>query len=336
MGDRANLVFVEHRERRVFYGHWSAKTLVNELFWGADHARRWILDHREVGDEGWLDDVWAEGGAVLDVDRRELLLFGGEELRCDAARRRTYLALVREVWTGWDVRWAERGVVDLAERAGVPASLVRSEQVLIDPITTLPSPDDDHEANCIATFVFEDGRMRHFPLALFIDEHVTGGVELVELARSVEGRERFVFAPARDWWLEGGFHVDVAARRVVLWCGRDLPRLDEIAARWSGYELVHVGASWEEHVALSRGTLVIEPLSEDERIAELRASLVTGSVAGDGRALLSEMIDEAEREGRSVQVNPYALDEPARGIALDRAAIFDAAVASMRARDRSS
>ncbi|AKF11258.1 hypothetical protein [Sandaracinus amylolyticus] len=332
MGHRANLVLVEHGETRVFYGHWSSIALVNELFWGHEHARAWILDHREVGDEGWLDDVWAEGGAVLDVDRRVLLLFGGEALRGDAARRCTYLGLVREVWTGWDVRWAERGVLDLAEHVGIPASRVRAEQALIDPITTLPAPDDDREASCVATFVFEDGRMRHFPLVLCVDENLGGGIELVEVARRLEGRERFVFAPARDCWLEGGFHVDVPRRRVVSWCGRDLPRLDEIAARWSGYELVHVGASWEEHVALSRGTLVIEPLPEDERIAELRASLVTGSAAGDGRALIREMIDEAQREGRSVQVNPYALDEPARGITIDRAAIFDAAVASMRAR----
>lgn len=69
MGQRANLILVEAGKYQLFYSHWCANTLPRDLFWGPDHAQAFIRIQRPVGDSGWLDDVWAEGGAILDIDR---------------------------------------------------------------------------------------------------------------------------------------------------------------------------------------------------------------------------------------------------------------------------
>ena len=83
MGQRANLILVEKGKYQLFYSHWCANTLPRDLFWGPDHAQAFIRIQRPVGDSGWLDDVWAEGGAILDIDRKCLLLYGGEDILYD-------------------------------------------------------------------------------------------------------------------------------------------------------------------------------------------------------------------------------------------------------------
>lgn len=77
MGQRANLILVEGREYQLFYSHWCANTLPRDLFWGPEHAVAFIRIQRAVDDSGWLDEVWAEGGAVVDLDRKHFLLYGG-------------------------------------------------------------------------------------------------------------------------------------------------------------------------------------------------------------------------------------------------------------------
>ena len=81
MGQRANLAIGNANNYELFYSHWCANTLPRDLFWGADHALEFISRQRAVSrDDGWLDTVWAEGGAVIDPNDRVLLLFGGEDV----------------------------------------------------------------------------------------------------------------------------------------------------------------------------------------------------------------------------------------------------------------
>jgi hypothetical protein len=62
---------MEGRNYQLFYSHWCANTLPRDLFWGPNHAAAFIRIQRAVDeDTGWLDEVWAEGGALLDFDRK--------------------------------------------------------------------------------------------------------------------------------------------------------------------------------------------------------------------------------------------------------------------------
>jgi len=99
-------------------------TLTRDLFWGAEHALAFIRVQRPVDDAGWLDDVWAEGGAVLDLDRKHFLLYGGEDVLNDVPLRRVYLEWLGRVWNGWTVRWACEGIADLADYVGYPRDKV--------------------------------------------------------------------------------------------------------------------------------------------------------------------------------------------------------------------
>src|SRR5262249_14127948 len=99
VGQRANPVLVEGGEDQLFYSHWCANTLPRDLFRGPGHAVAFIRMQRAVDDSGWLDEVWAEGGAVIDLDRRYFLLYGGEDVLYDVPLRRIYLRLLAQVWS---------------------------------------------------------------------------------------------------------------------------------------------------------------------------------------------------------------------------------------------
>ncbi len=98
MGQRANLLIVTGGAYELCYTHHRANTLDHDLFWGPDYALGFIRAQRRVTDADWLNDVWAEGGAVMDLDRRVLLWFGGEGVLYEVPLRRAHTRLMAASW----------------------------------------------------------------------------------------------------------------------------------------------------------------------------------------------------------------------------------------------
>jgi hypothetical protein len=130
MGHRAHFFIVEKGQYEIYYNRWGALTLIHDLFWGPEKAIEYIRE-QEKG-IGCLDEAWIEGGAVVDLDQKVLLLYGrvlyGEEddISVCIPLRRIYLQLLAKTWSGWDVRWAYMGVVDLVDYVGYPREKVIS------------------------------------------------------------------------------------------------------------------------------------------------------------------------------------------------------------------
>src|SRR5688572_9888856 len=76
----------------------------------------------------WMTEDECEGGMLVDVDRGTLLLFGGDEIAYQCALQREFVRMLRQVWVGWSVRWAHRGLIDLAEAAGAERLGRREEE----------------------------------------------------------------------------------------------------------------------------------------------------------------------------------------------------------------
>ena len=75
MGQRANLAIGNANGYELYYSHWCANTLPRDLFWGPNHALNFISQQLQVDQtEGWLDTIWAEGGAVIDIETNTFLL----------------------------------------------------------------------------------------------------------------------------------------------------------------------------------------------------------------------------------------------------------------------
>ena len=114
MSGRANLVLLDSGRADIRFDE-GAERLPALLAAGPAAA----LAHARAArrEERLLADVWAEGGAVFALEARRLLFFA------DAlwiGLRHALLAEVGRAWPGWAVAWAPRGVLSLAEAAGLP------------------------------------------------------------------------------------------------------------------------------------------------------------------------------------------------------------------------
>ena len=112
MGNRANLVIVENGQWQLHYSHWAGCRMLDALAFGPDFALRYIRSHRLCAKDEWTDPVWADGGAVVDVDRRRLLFFG-DELMTTMAERRAMLGVLALTWPDYSVGWAYGGTDEM-------------------------------------------------------------------------------------------------------------------------------------------------------------------------------------------------------------------------------
>jgi hypothetical protein len=297
MGQRANYVLVEESGWSLFYSHWAANTIDRDLFWGPDHAIAFVRAQEPTTQ--WLDDVWCEGGAVVDVRRRALLFFGGEDIRWDVLRHRLTIALMRRVWHGWTVRWAFEGLGDVVDYLGLSRALVRSGR-----------PDNEYEPHehlfddpCVRSVISMQGADGCLSLATCscnasdlasyspaIVELLTGRRDAITLL--LHGED----APS------SGVHLDVATRRIHVWEADFCQDLGErVARRWSGWQLVHHGAEFESQLALTAGALTLTPPRQEEIVSEMVTSLLHTS-RFDPAELLSRV--RAAQPGAAIQVNP--------------------------------
>ena len=93
MGQRAVLIIAENEKYEIYYDHWCANTLDSYLFWGPEEAVSFIRKHDP--EKGyWLNDVWCEGAVLVDLDKKKLLFFGGEDIIYEIPLGRGYLELL--------------------------------------------------------------------------------------------------------------------------------------------------------------------------------------------------------------------------------------------------
>ncbi|TNE49019.1 MAG: hypothetical protein EP343_14195 [Deltaproteobacteria bacterium] len=129
MGHRANYAIKEHGTYRLYYSHWGALTVPEDIFWGPDVAESFITSHDQIDPTDWLDEVWGEGGAALDKDTKTLALFGGDMLGYGPLHP-TFSALMDVLWSqqGWTVMWVP-GMPEIAAAVGADPNLATAPAV---------------------------------------------------------------------------------------------------------------------------------------------------------------------------------------------------------------
>jgi hypothetical protein len=329
MGQRANLILVENGAYRLFYSHWCANTLPRDLFWGAEHAQAFIRIQREVDDSGWLDDVWAEGGALLDFDWKQLLLYGGEDILRDVPLRRVYMGLLAQVWQGWTIRWAYDGIADLADYVGWPFDrvLTRPDEESTD--GTLTPPGEKDWTDLVASVRFEDGAVRLYPLAGDVASHLSAGPKLADNARPVDGLNHLFL----DEWATscpgGGFHLDLATKQLDFWVASDAPGIgNRVARAWPGWETRWYDDQFEMQLERTEGRLRF-PISDRRTLIELCRQILLSEPMTSPVEAVKRIADQDREQGKNFQVNPWALhDDRFEWSTAERTAIFEKAMLS--------
>jgi hypothetical protein len=316
MGHRANLIVVENGTYDLYYTHWGAVTLPGDLFWGPDHAVRFIRMQAPVDESGWLDDIWAEGGAVVDRDRRVLLLYGGEGLLYDAPYRHVYMDLLARVWAPWEVRWAYEGIADLADHVGYPR-----EKVLADDedggIRSLAPTENMQWIDTVASVRFPDGALRLYPLTGDPEWFLYSGPPLLETVDPRQGFDRLALEEPDRYFPMGGFHIDIATKTVDYWTTKDVPGAPaRVAARWPDWTMRWHHDAYQSQLDRTGGLLRFPVASRTSLEQHLRSMLLAESAYSPVDTLL-RLIGEEQEKGKDVQVNLWALQDDRLELSVD-------------------
>ncbi|MEW1643935.1 hypothetical protein [Streptomyces sp. NPDC091219] len=301
MGARAQYVVVENGTWQRYYSHWAANRVAADLLPSPAAATRCFRAHREIDE--WLDDVWCEGAALVDHDRRVLLWFAHVGDWADHLAVRAVLALT---WPGWDVRFAHDGLGDLTHHLGLGRDLTRSPGwfEIFEPVGF---PYTEYaESSSVVSVRLPDGSVRAWGSDWEPVESLAGGPGVIDLVVASPP------TPALTDMPEGGVHFDPQARTVSLWAVRTVAGIhDWPLPRWENWDLDFRGDDHTQQAGL---------LPEDfpfprPRLAPALRSLADGlgTPPPDNGPLLARVAAESGPDGTTPTVNPTALvpHEPA-------------------------
>ncbi|UJR85327.1 hypothetical protein [Sandaracinus amylolyticus] len=259
----------------LFHSRWRGGLLHADLFWGAEA----MLDTIRAQDAvdaipGIVDEVWCDGGVVLDLRARTALWFGGWPGSSIPARR-LHHAMLSELWPGWALRWAHEGIVDLVRAIGGDIARVIDRHPL-PPLE--PRFELDGLTGCVSVRN-ATGALAFWPIAVLGEE--SGRLVLDRLDPN-ESLPTLDFAEWTDEFPDVGLHIDHAARTVELWCAHWLPDHDRrLAHAWPGWQTRWARDLFETQLEATSGLLRFPEPSRAALVADVREGLLhdVGSLA---------------------------------------------------------
>jgi hypothetical protein len=303
MGQRANLVLIENGEWQLFYDHWIANSLHYELLWGPSITVDYLRGMKKQEPDSWLDEIWCEGAALVDLDRKHLLWFAWEIAYCwheiDAL-----MALLRYQWQGWTVGWAWQGLVDFVRYLGLPDHLVIDPNWEQPKIRLVEQTDFDEDSTTLASYKqhgeYRVGRIFGWGgLSSELD-----GDDLAASLALLQATE-LVWPEAIDG-PQYGIHFDCDSQTIYYWQTQVLSLGPErLAALWPNWKTVYLFDNpLQKHLALLPLNIRIE---RPDRLT-LQRGLITNLGHHYTRGVSNPITKVAERlqqEGKAVQINPY-------------------------------
>jgi hypothetical protein len=295
MGQRANLIILDKGEYTLYFDHSCADRLDEILFWGADYALDYFLTRKKFGDRYWLDNIWAEGGAVLDLDKNHLLWWGGEDIINDVILRRVHLKLQKKVWGNWTIEWAHRGIVDIAEYVGYPKEKLIKEKSLLDKYDFIPiGKKHINEAyRTLGVFKPAEGELKIFALFGDVLGYLQNGEDLLTQCSEKQGLPEIVFNRKKidSGFLQGGFWIDEKLKTIEFWDVRSFSHeVESLKKIWKDREIIWQKDNFEFQVEKSDGKIVMPSLYLKDFIGCRRKILLA-----DERFKTKHFIDKDER-----------------------------------------
>lgn len=310
MGHRANFVIVENSKYQIYYSHWGANTIPCDFFWGPEHAIQYIKIQRPVN--GWLDNTWAEGGVLVDLDHKVLILFGGEIEITNLPYRIIYLFLLQQVWEDWNIAWANEGIADLADYVGYPR-----ENLIGDHANNLADTLNIAYEGYIESVVsvrFPDDTLLLYPLNDEIECYLNHGPKLLEMLDKTHG---YSTLDVKEWserhrknadeevcFPVGGFHIDLTKNTIDAWTANKIPNYKEILQeKWPDWQINWNSSDYKRHLELTNGKLTFPEIDAMEVIEFYLQTFMKGNTHDPVR-FAKEMTNQLMAEGKKVEVNP--------------------------------
>jgi hypothetical protein len=274
---------------------------------GPVYAAR-LIDRQSPRDrrEGWLDERWCEGGALLDVTRRHLRFFGASEFLHALDYRRAYFALLAQTWPRWTVGWAYDGLAEFVGYLGGDPQVVRVAELLpavgqVEAAALEPAAGEDLDEGCWALLSLRErrGRVLARPVStLRRRAHLAWvGQDLLDVVAGLDTGPAVIAGRPPEW----GLHVDLAARRLGWWTAATAPGLSQQAPRrWPGWEVQFWQDRYEQQLTACAGAVRAPAIDLARGFGELSHRLaghLSDPVAG-----AAPVVDRLRASGRTIEV----------------------------------
>lgn len=298
MGHRANLVICKNQDWQLYYDHWCAIRLDTELFWGPELAAAFIEQRNPIPNRtDWLDDIWCEGGAVLDLDHQVLLWFGGEIIPYDLSLRKAFFSLMRPQWPGWSLEWASGGITDLGAYVDVPSDKLLNS-VPLDDVNPIQIISDNPDANYMLITIRENN--------LTLASQANGSHDALALGSSQLDKILSFPRNSRVEWENqmpsGGLHIDLDSYTLSYWFVNPHSDNQRISEKWPGWQCINLRDRLEDHLEL---TGMVEVRWPDPDIIELQQTIINQIRKDFGKPPSNPAQDLLSKLGETAQLNPW-------------------------------
>ncbi|HEX9176258.1 MAG TPA: hypothetical protein VF874_09260 [Mycobacterium sp.] len=237
------------KDWQLYYSHWAGCRMLDALVGGPELALRYAQSLRPCAKDEWVDPLWADGGAVVDLDRRRLLFFG-DELMVEMPERRALMSVLAAVWPDYAICWAYDGTAELAGYVGAE----------LPPHTWDKQPKLrlalDRNALChLVSVVDAEGQLRMWPLWWHLSKAWHGPALLDKLPG------RGVRTLTLGKIPEGGVHIDVPRKTLGAWQTADtMGFFQALPDLWGGWQTECWEDRFEEQVIRCNGALRVPQL----------------------------------------------------------------------------
>jgi len=329
MGNRANFVIVKDQDWQLFYSHWAGARMLDALIGGPELALRYARSQRPVAKHDWVDPLWADGGAVVDLDRRRLLFFG-DELMVGMNERRAMMTVLAAVWPDYTIGWAYDGTTELAGYVGAelgPQTYDHQPNL---------KPARDRNAMCnLVSVVDAAGQVRMWPLYCGDLSKAWHGPALLDLLRG-RGVRRLNLGKIP----QGGLHVDVPRNTVGAWQTADaMGVFQALPDLWSGWHTECWEDRFDEQALRCKGALRLPELDIAAGIESAQGWIrkrVFQSFADSPAGHIAEIAKLVTPLAPGLVVSGDALSDCGARPRTDEWDRFDAACSLLRASDAES
>ena len=282
MSSYANLLIGSGTSFDLYHYNGGSNVLYDDLFWGPVYAESFIRSAGRMSDPDWLDEMAADGGAVMDLGCRVVIWFGGEHIEYDVPLRRAYLRVMSRLWSGWTVHWATGGMADLADYVGRPRASVlwsKFEPAVVSRRITDPllSSDEPNQSDTVMTARTGPNDIRAALLVPELPDLLYAGPALATAVDSSAWPSILNIGCTGDDYPIGGCHLDIPACTLDFWTAsayRSADVLRRVRACWPGWSVTWHGDRFESQLERAAGHLRVKLPEERDLMRRLRSTML--------------------------------------------------------------
>ena len=287
MGHRACFILIKNeKERTFYYSRYVSNILDRNILGGFRQLVSFIEREDVISEAKWLSlGGGQDGGLLLDCQQRVLIWYGGEKTNWDPVYRGVFLMVARQLWKGWDIRWAYNSELDILDYAGYPREPLHLDDFKQEPRIHLDPARDgsikESSLSGILSIIDSDQQCRLIPLDQTIYSYLLSGPAFFSNWKEVPQLESLLIdTTSNPYWEEGepdvlhecrgGIHLNLSAQTLDYWKQfRSLGIEQLISPMWSGWQITMHYDEFEWQEKFTKGALSFKVKSISEILAEM-------------------------------------------------------------------